>query len=133
MLSAAAAGAGSEALPVRERPAECWLGLVARLRGEPGDAGVAGSQQPLRALHPPAGQVLHGRPAGEPGEPRRDGTPDRPARAASRAAVHGIPGCSWISLSAAPSCGPASALSQPPPPGGRPVRCGADRFAGHPG
>jgi hypothetical protein len=49
-------------------------GLVAHLRGDLGDAGVAGSQQPLCALHPPAGQVLQGRPADEPGEPRREGT-----------------------------------------------------------
>ena len=73
MLSAAAVGAGCDAGPVLERPAECWLGLVAHLRGDLGDAGVAGSPQPLCALHPPAGQVLQGRPAGEPGEPRREG------------------------------------------------------------
>jgi hypothetical protein len=73
MLSAAAAGAGCDAGPVPERPAECWPGLVARLRGDLGGAGVAGSQQPLCVLHPPAGQVLQGRPAGEPGEPRREG------------------------------------------------------------
>jgi hypothetical protein len=73
MLSAAAAGAGCGAGPVLERSAECWLGLVARLRGDLGDAGVAGSQQPLSVLHPPVGQVLQGRPADEPGEPRREG------------------------------------------------------------
>lgn len=73
MLSAAAAGAGCDAGPVPERPAECWLSLVARLRGDLGDAGVAGSQQPLCVLQPPVGQVLQGRPADEPGEPRREG------------------------------------------------------------
>jgi hypothetical protein len=80
MLSAAAAGAGCDAGPVRERSAECWLGLVAQLRGDLGDAGVAGSQQPLCVLHPPVGQVLHGRPADEPGEPRRErrSGPSRP-------------------------------------------------------
>jgi hypothetical protein len=75
MLSAAAVGAGCDAGPVLERPAECRLGLVAHLRGDLGDAGVAGSQQPLCALHPPAGQVRQGRPADEPGEPRREGRP----------------------------------------------------------
>jgi hypothetical protein len=73
MLSAAAVGAGCDAGPVLERSAECWLGLVAHLRGDLGDAGVAGSQQPLCVLHPPVGQVLQGRPADEPGEPRREG------------------------------------------------------------
>lgn len=73
MLSAAAVGAGCDAGPVLERSAECWLGLLAHLRGDLGDAGVAGSQQPLCVLHPPVGQVLQGRPAGEPGEPRREG------------------------------------------------------------
>jgi len=73
VLSAAAAGAGCDAGPVLEHPAECWLGLVARLRGDLGDAGVAGSRQPLCVLPPPAGQVRQGRPAGEPGEPRREG------------------------------------------------------------
>src|SRR5712692_3479309 len=128
MLSAAAVGAGCDAGPVPERSAECWLGLVAHLRGDLGDAGVAGSQPP-RVLHPPVGQGLsHGH-----GQYCRGARPtslvnraakadlDSPARAASRATVHGVPGCSRISLSAAPSCGPASALSQPPPPGGRSV------------
>lgn len=60
MLSAAAVGAGCDAGPVPERSAECWLGLVAHLRGDLGDAGVAGSQPP-RVLHPPVGQGLsHG-------------------------------------------------------------------------
>jgi hypothetical protein len=94
------------------------------LRGDLGDAGVAGSQQPLCVLHPPVGQVLHGRPADEPGEPRRErrSGPSRP-RGQSRQSPR-RPGCSWSNLSAAPSCGPASALSQPPPPGGRSVMCG---------
>jgi hypothetical protein len=73
MLSAAAAGAGCDAGPVLERSAGCRLGLVAHLRGDLGDAGVAGSQQPLCVLHPPVGQVPQGRPADEPGEPRREG------------------------------------------------------------
>ena len=60
MLSAAAVGAGCDAGPVLERSAECWLGLVAHLRGDLGDSGVAGSQQPLCVLHPPVGQLRRG-------------------------------------------------------------------------
>jgi hypothetical protein len=71
--SAAAAGAGRDAGPVPERSAECWLGLVAHVRGGLGDAGVVCSQQPLCVLHAPVGQVLQGRTADEPGEARGEG------------------------------------------------------------
>jgi hypothetical protein len=36
MLAAAAVGAGCDAGPVPERSAECWLGLVAHVRGDLG-------------------------------------------------------------------------------------------------
>lgn len=100
MLSAAAVGAGCDAGPVLERPAKCWLGLVAHLRGDLGDAGVAGSQQPLCVLHPPVGQVRRGaRPTSLVNRAAKADL-DSPACAASRATVHGVPGGSRISLSA---------------------------------
>jgi hypothetical protein len=62
------------------------------LRGDLGDSGVAGSQQPLCVLHPPVGQVLQGaRPTSLVNRAAK-ADPDSPACAASRATVHGVPG-----------------------------------------